>query len=716
MKRIASWLTVFLVGFSLIVRAHEGMWIPILLDIDNMQRHGLKLSAEDIFSVNQASLKDAIVHFGGGCTAEVISEKGLILTNHHCGYGAVQRLSSVENDYLKDGFWAMDHSGELPCAGLTASFVDRIEDVTDEVLEGITDETDIAERNLMIAMRSAQIAARSTDGPAYSAEVKSFFHGNQYILIVKKTFNDVRLVGTPPSSIGKFGGDTDNWVWPRHTGDFAMFRIYANADNQPADYAAGNKPYAPAHSLPVSMKGVKEGDFTMVYGFPGLTEQYMMSTGVEYVTEVVNPIRIDMRENSLRVIDAAMASSDALRIQYAARQSRISNAWKKWIGQNMGLERFNALEKKRNFERSFSEKAASSQNEYYKAVMSVLHELHTEMRPYQLARDLFIEVVFYGPQIIDFSRKLDGLFATIEEGAEPDVIESEREKAVRAAKRYFKDSDQRVERDVFEVIIQRYLAAIDPGLQPEKVKEIRTRHGGNVSAYADRLYAKSILANEEALMKLLELGSPKKILKIKNDEAYLLGQSFFVGFNEQIRPQYDAMRAVLEEAMRIYVKAQMEFFPDRTFWSDANSTLRVTYGKVEGCIPQDGMAYLPHTTIEGVMHKYKPGDVEFDLPERLIRLYEEKDFGPYATDGTLNVAFLASNHTTGGNSGSPVINANGELIGLNFDRSWESTMSDIMFNPDICRNISVDVRYILFVVDKFAGASWLIDEMKLVHN
>lgn len=716
MKRIASWLTVFLVGFSLIVRAHEGMWIPILLDIDNMQRHGLKLSAEDIFSVNQASLKDAIVHFGGGCTAEVISEKGLILTNHHCGYGAVQRLSSVENDYLKDGFWAMDHSGELPCAGLTASFVDRIEDVTDEVLEGFTDETDIAERNLMIAMRSAQIAARSTDGPAYSAEVKSFFHGNQYILIVKKTFNDVRLVGTPPSSIGKFGGDTDNWVWPRHTGDFAMFRIYANADNQPADYAAGNKPYAPAHSLPVSMKGVKEGDFTMVYGFPGLTEQYMMSTGVEYVTEVVNPIRIDMRENSLRVIDAAMASSDALRIQYAARQSRISNAWKKWIGQNMGLERFNALEKKRNFERSFREKAASSQNESYQSVLTVLHELHTEIRPYQLARDLYVEVVFYGPQIIDFSRKLDGLFVAIEEGAEPDVIESEREKAVRAAKRYFKDSDQRVERDVFEVIMQRYLTAIDPGLQPEKVKEIRTRHGGNVSAYADRLYAKSILANEDALMKLLESGSPKKILKIKNDEAYLLGQSFFVGFNEQIRPQYDAMRAVLEEAMRIYVKAQMEFFPDRTFWSDANSTLRVTYGKVEGCIPQDGMAYLPHTTLEGVMHKYKPGDVEFDLPERLIRLYEEKDFGPYATDGTLNVAFLASNHTTGGNSGSPVINANGELIGLNFDRSWESTMSDIMFNPDICRNISVDVRYILFVVDKFAEASWLIDEMKLVYN
>lgn len=716
MKRSIALLILMVVTGLSSLRAHEGMWIPILLDIENMQREGLKLTAEDIYSVNNASLKDAIVHFGGGCTAEVISDAGLILTNHHCGYGAIQQLSSLENDYLKNGFWAENRSGELACAGLTATFVDRIEDVTEIILSGIDESTPTEERRKLIAERSQSLAEAAVSGAAWKAEVKPFFYGNQFIMIITKTYSDVRLVGTPPSSIGKFGGDTDNWIWPRHTGDFALFRIYASPENEPADFAEENQPFQPAHSLPVSLKGVKEGDFTMVYGFPGVTDQYLVSRGVEYVTEKVNPVRIAMRESSLQVIDAAMASSDELRIKYAARQSMISNAWKKWIGQNMGLDRFDAIQKKKDFEKSFQQKADASGNENYRNVLASLDQAHQQIEPYQLARDLFIEFYFYGPQVLNFSRQLDELLGAIASELPKDQTDALLEKSIRSAKSYFEDYHADTDRAVFERLLPQYAKAVSRDLQPVQLAEFYDKYKMDAESYTEYLYDKSVLDDETELIALLEGGNLKKIAKLTSDPLYALANSFMGDYSSKIRPEQVRLQTIINDGMRVYVKAQMDLFPDKVYWSDANSTLRVTYGKVEGCIPQDGMAYLPHTTLEGVIHKYVPGDVEFDVPNRLIELYESKDYGRYGQDGKLNVAFLASNHTTGGNSGSPVINANGELIGLNFDRSWESTMSDIMFNPEICRNISVDVRYILFVVDKFAGAGWILDEMNLVEN
>lgn len=697
------------------VAAHEGMWLPILLDVDAMQREGLKMSAEDIYSVNNASLKDAIVHFGGGCTAEAISDEGLILTNHHCGYSAIQNLSSVENDYLKDGFWAGSQEEELACPGLTASFIVRIADVTSAVLAGVDDQTDPKARQKWITTRSASIVDSVAVGAGISAEVKPFYYGNQYILIIKKTYSDVRLVGAPPSSIGKFGGDTDNWVWPRHTGDFSMFRIYADADNEPAEYGDSNRPYVPARSLDISIKGVKNGDFTMVYGFPGRTSNYMTSNGMAYVSEVVNPLRIEMREQSLSVIDAAMAQSDELRIKYAARQSTISNAYKKWIGQNMGLERFDALEKKRAEEAAFIDKAGDAHLDRYAKALADVQKLHEAIRPYQLARDLFIEFYFYGPEILNFTRQLDALIAALKAGEPEETLEPLRAKAVAAAKGHFKDYDASIDRQIFSKLTGLYAASVQPDLKPDALADFEERFKGKGSAFAEDIYEKSVFDDAAELIDILQNGKAKKVLKLEKDPAYVLSNSFLTSYGAAVRPSYDSLQTLINVGMQVYMEGLMQLNPEKHYWSEANSTLRVTYGKVEGCIPRDGMAYLPHTTLDGIIQKYIPGDKEFDVPEKLLRLHADQDYGRYGNGDELNVAFLASNHTTGGNSGSPVLNAEGQLIGLNFDRSWESTMSDLMFSPEICRNISVDIRYILFIVDKYAEANWLIDEMNIIE-
>ncbi len=699
------------------VRGHEGMWLPILLDMDDMQRNGLKLSAEDIYSINQASLKDAIVHFGGGCTAEAISDQGLILTNHHCGYSAIQNLSSVENDYLGEGFWAGSMQEELHCPGLTASFVDRIEDVTEQVLEGIDDSTPPEERQLTIKQRIAELTEAAVDHPAYKAQIKPFYYGNQYIMIVTKTYDDVRLVGTPPSSIGKFGGDSDNWVWPRHTGDFALFRIYADEDNQPVAFAETNQPYEPARSLEISIAGVKEGDFTMVYGFPGVTDQYMTSEGVQYVTEIANPLRIGMREQSLEVIDALMAESDEKRIQFAARQAMISNAHKKWIGQNMGLDRFDALNKKREAEAAFIEKAEAVGNDAYVSVIPKINELHHQIRPYQLARDLFIEVYFYGPQILSFTRRLDPLIAAIEQEEDQEKINELEEKAVQAVNNFYENYDPAIDEIILSRLLTSYTQAVREDIQPDALQPFHNKFNGDAKRYSNHLFSKSVYKDKSSLLSMIQARNKKRTLKLKNDPIHALALSFMEDYRIKILPEYSRLTDEIDDNMRVYMKGLMELNPEKTYWSEANSTLRVTYGKVEGSIPRDGLSYLSTTTLEGVMHKYIPGDREYDVPEKLIELYELDDYGRYASeDGTLAVNFLASNHTTGGNSGSPVLNDRGQLIGINFDRSWESTMSDIMFNPDICRNISVDVRYILFIVDKFAGAGWLLDEMKITEN
>lgn len=711
-KLLVALLFLVLINSS---QAHEGMWVPVLLDVSDMQSNGMRLTQEDIFSIKQSSLKDAIVHFGGGCTAEVISNQGLILTNHHCGFSAIQSHSSVTNDYLKDGFWAGSVSDELPCAGLTATFIVNIEDVTAIILEGVNDETPLSERYKLVADRSANLVKERVKDSHLKANVKSFYYGNQFLLITSEEFSDVRLVGAPPSGIGKFGGDTDNWVWPRHTGDFSLFRIYASSENTPAAYSESNIPLVPKKSLSISTKGVVEGDFTMVYGFPGTTTQYLISEAVDYLINKSNPAKIAMRNKSLSIIDAAMLQSDEMRIKYASKQSGISNAYKKWIGENMGLIRYDALKKKIDFERDFADAADKSGKQLYKDVIPSLKSLQNQIEPVQDARNNFVEFVIYGPELLKFARRFEPLVTGYEKIEEKGAIEKTLAELQRASENHFKDFDFETDRKLFVALLQMYLQETTPAWQPAELKSMMSKYKGDVEKFGNDIYNKSVFALPSKINSIVESGNSKKIKKLSNDMAFKLMQSFYNHFINEIRPAHELLNVQTEDWMRVYVKAQMELFPDKKYWSDANSTMRVSYGKVEGCIPQDGMVYQYQTTIEGINQKHVPGHVDFEAPDRLLELYRTKDYGSYGVNGTLPVAFLASNHTTGGNSGSPVLNADGHLIGLNFDRSWQSTMSDVMFSPEICRNISVDIRYVLFVIDKYAGAKHLISEMNLIN-
>jgi len=701
-------------------QAHEGMWLPTLLKSieSDMQTAGMRLTAEDVYSVNHSSIKDAIVLFGGGCTAEVISGQGLILTNHHCGFSAVQEQSSLAHDYLKDGFWASDKAAELMSAGVTATFVVRMEDVTDRILPNLTGAAKAteAQRREFIGKLAEQIVKDAVTGTHYKAVVRPFNFGNSYFLIVTETFSDVRLVGAPPSSIGKYGGDTDNWMWPRHNADFSLFRIYAGPDNKPAEPAAANIPFSPRHVLPISMDGVREGDFAMIYGFPGNTQRYLSSYAVDYVMSTADPLRIRMRAASLGVIDAAMRSSDRTRIQYADKQSSISNAYKKWIGELRGLKELHTVENKRKQEQAYVAKAGELGRTDLQNVLPELKALYAQYVPFATARDLFTEMVYYGPEVLRFA---DSFKELIEDH---DKLSAENKWADKVAERisvlpgYFKDYDVEVDKRVFKALLPIYRSNIPAAFLPPILIEIDTKFKGNSDAWVDHIYANSVLVDEKALDELLK-GAGKKFLKsMKKDPAYRASRSFYKTFLEQVRPQHIALGDKIEPAMRIYVKGMMEMDTTRTWWPDANSTLRLSYGKVEGSDPRDGVVYSPFSTLDGVVEKYIPGDVEFDVPKRLLELHAAKDYGPYGVNGTMPVCFTSSLHTTGGNSGSPVLNGRGELIGLNFDRTWESTMSDIQFDPDKCRNICVDARYVLFIVDKFAGAKHLVDEMQLVRN
>jgi hypothetical protein len=692
-------------------RATEGMWIPTLLKVveGDMQSMGMKLTAEDIYSINQSSLKDAIVHFGGGCTSEIISNQGLLLTNHHCGYSQIQSHSSVEHDYLTDGFWAMSMAEELANPGLTATLIVRIEDVTAYMERGITADMDLAKQAEIRAANEEEIVAKAIENTGYEAFIRPFNYGNEYYMIVTKTYKDVRLVGAPPSSVGKFGGDTDNWMWPRHTGDFSMFRIYAGADNEPAEYSEDNKPYSPKEFLRVSMDGVQEGDFTMVFGFPGRTEQYLTSSAVDYTMNMANPMRIHMRETSLSIIDAAMKSSDEIRIQYAAKQSRISNAYKKWIGQNDGLIELHALDKKKA-----DEAKLRSMTDANGALLDEFDALYMEIEKYSFGRDLLIEYFYYGPEILDLANSFQRFANSYEDYEKEDKLEDSRARLVASVEAHFKDYDLPTDKLIFESLTSLYKGYIDPSFSPASLSAIDGKFKGNMKSYAEYFYGKSVFSSKEKTLALANSFSPKSIKKLAKDPAYVLMDEVLGGYGEKIRPDYGRLNAAIDENMKVYVKALERSFPERTFWSDANSTLRLTYGKAEGSAPRDGMEYKFYTTTDGILQKYKPGHRDFDLPERLVELIEKEDFGPYAQDGEMRVCFTGSNHTTGGNSGSPVLDKNGYLIGLNFDRSWESTMSDVMFAPERCRNIMVDIRYVLFIIDKYAEAGHLVDEMTLV--
>ncbi len=705
MKSFITPILIVLFFISNSFKAHEGMWIPSLLKAleGDMQAMGLKLSSEDIYSINKSSLKDAIVHFGGGCTAEVVSKEGLILTNHHCGYGQIQQHSSPGNNLLKDGFWAMNRSEELKNPGLTATFIVRIENVTENVQKGVLSSMSESEQNELISKNIKTISNNAVKGTKYKADIKPFFYGNEYYMIVSKTYNDVRLVGAPPSSLGKFGGDTDNWVWPRHTCDFSVFRIYADENNEPAEISDDNKPYQISNPLSIALNGVQENDFTMVFGFPGRTSQYLTSKAVENYMNVINPARIEMRKNSLRHIDAAMDLSEETFIKYAAKQSRISNAYKKWIGQDLGLRKKDAISKKLKLEEKWL-----NQNKENASLLESIFEVEKQKIKFDQANSLFKELWYYGPELIRFSFGFNKILM----GDFEKELASKKSNSSSFYKNYSKTIDQ----SVFSSLLPIYIKHMNDDLTSPYLKSLIKKYNGNYSEIAEYLYLKSCFTSQEKLDKLLK-GSEKSIRKkIANDPFYLLSNDIISHYRNSVHQDYMRLNDLTDSKMKQYVKSLMTGFPEKTFWADANSTLRLTYGKVEGSYPRDGMKYTWFTTMDGIVEKFNTGNDDFMIPERLKQLHKEKNYGKYGSNGNLNICFLGSNHTTGGNSGSPAINGDGLLVGINFDRSWESTMSDVLFDEEICRNIMVDIRYVLWVIDIYAGAGHLVDEMTLIEN
>ena len=683
-------LTVLTAVFaSLAAVADEGMWLPSLIGerIKDMRSKGFRLTAEDIYSVNKASMKDAVVLFGRGCTGEIVSAEGLLLTNHHCGYGAIQSHSTLDHDYLTYGFWARSRDVELPNERLTVRILVRMEDVTDRIAAG--------------ADKLKLIQAARAEGPGYDASVEEMYYGNQSFLFVYQEFSDVRLVGAPPSSIGKFGGDTDNWIWPRHTGDFSVFRIYAGRDNNPAAYSPDNVPYRPRRHFAISTRGVKEGDFTMIYGFPGSTQQYILSDAVDYVQNLSDPMKIDLRTRRLDIISAAQEADPKVRIQYAAKHAGIANAWKKWQGEVAGLKRMNTLAAKRDYERRFAEWAADKPE--YAGLLDSMRAAYARGREPYFHQELLSESI-RSLELYPLVRH--GVLSSSWRRGEDDAI-AEQRRIKRAA--FLKDYDPAVDRALVKSALRGFADYCPEGFSAEAQAEI-DRHGG-MDAYADYVFdhTRMLLPQEE----IERLDSAAVV----SDPIY----RFVVLFDGKRAPEYYRRNlsniSDIERWYRPYLRALRAFDPDRAFFPDANLTLRVAYGTVAGYEYADGEYHTPQTTLDGIIAKDNPEIYDYDIPQRLRDLYASKEYGRWGVeiDGrrTVPVCFLASNQTTGGNSGSPVLNGRGELIGINFDRTWRSTMSDIAFDPTICRNIAVDIRYVLFVIDKVGGAGYLIDEMEV---
>jgi len=691
-----KFLKILLLFITLQLTAQQGgMWIPSLLEGMNEQEMtslGSKLSAKDIYDVNQSSLKDAIGHFNGGCTSELISPNGLILTNHHCGFSQIQSHSSEENDYITNGFWAMNYEEELPNEGLFIEFIVRIEDVTPQVLQGVTDTLTEKEKQSLIDKNSAAINNTASKEDWQGSKIKAFYKGNQYFLFVTERFEDIRLVGAPPVSIGKFGSDTDNWVWPRHTGDFSMFRIYVDKNNRPAKYSKDNVPYQPKHYLPISLDGVSENDFTLVFGFPGRTNEYLPAIAIEQITQKVNPSRIAFREATLNVMDEAMKNDNKIRIQYASKQARIANSWKKWIGENLGIEKSNAIAKKQAFEAKFQKLVKEKGLEdSYGNLLSDFEKLYKEFESVHVKRSNFIEVFLVNNELMKMMFRLNQMENANKKGE--DAFNKTREGTIARIEGIHKNYNETLDKNVYNAIMPMYTNTVDVSI-----------------------YNKTAFTDLEASLKILQGESKDVLKKLNKDVAYIYAKPFVDEFYNVINPEYQRINTEINALQKTYMKALMEVMPDERYFPDANSTLRVTYGQVKGYAPRDAIYYNPVTYLDGVMEKYIPGDYEFDVPQKLQDLYLAKDYGQYAdSNGKLPICFLGTNHTTGGNSGSPAIDANGNLVGLNFDRVWEGTMSDINYDPEICRNIMVDLRYVLFIIDKYAGANHLIEEMKLVH-
>ncbi|WP_188048832.1 S46 family peptidase [Flavobacterium sp. GP15] len=708
-----KFLKLFLLLFVIQTQAQQGgMWIPSLLKGMNeteMKNLGMKMSVKEIYDVNQSSMKDAVPHFNGGCTSEVISPKGLILTNHHCGYSQIQSHSTVDHDYLADGFWAYKMEDELPNEGLTVTFIVKIEDVTTAVLNGTATLTNEAEKQKKI---QENISALSNSLPKESWQenkIRTFYEGNQYMLFVTETFTDVRLVGAPPTSIGKFGSDTDNWVWPRHTGDFSLFRIYADKNNHPAKYSKDNVPYTPKHFLPISLDGVAEDDFTLVFGYPGKTNEYLPAVAIEQIVNELNPAKIEIRDKALKVADGFMRKDNAIKIQYASKYASIANYWKKWIGETQGLKKSNAVAVKREAEKVFQQKIVKAGKEKeYGTLLADFEKNYAAIAPYAVAREYFMETVQRNTEMLSTGFKLYQLEQVYNAKGEQ-AFNDRKTNLISSLADFYKNFNATVDEKVFEQLIDLYANQSSKQFLPKGLTNI------NAKNLASEIYSKSKLKDYDSLKKLLSGDAKTVIANLNADPAFILVKELSDKYTKEIAPKYDEINLEITALQRTYMKAQLELNTDSRIFPDANSTLRVTYGKVKGYEPKDATLYTPITYLDGVMEKYIPGDYEFDVPAKLIDLYKTKDYGPYSENGKMPVNFIGTNHTTGGNSGSPAIDAYGNLIGLNFDRVWEGTMSDIYYDPSICRNIMVDIRYVLFIMDKYAGAKNLISELKLVH-
>lgn len=713
--------TLFPVLFLLIhttAMATEGMWLPHLLSNMNekeMKAMGMKISAADIYSVNKGSLKDAIVSLGGFCTAEIISSQALLLTNHHCGYAAIQSHSDVDHNYLDKGFWAKSKEQELPNAGLFVTFIVRIDDVTLQALQGVGRYMPEKERQEQIEGNLKKIKENAKKEDFQEIQIKPFYEGNQYYLFVTEIYKDVRLVGAPPSSIGKFGSDTDNWVWPRHTGDFSLFRIYAGKDGRPAEYSKDNVPLKPKHFLPVSLDGIAGNDFTMVFGFPGRTQEYLPSEAVKLTVEGQDPAKVSMRDASLKIIDGFMRQDEKIKIQYAAKYAGTANAWKKWQGEMLGVQQTKGIERKLVYEAEYTKRlgASATLQEQYKGVLDSLNALYREFAPFAVYRDYNSELI-RNVELLSVSDKIITMMMDVREKGEASYP-ALRDKLLQSQESFYKDFNVKVDHDVAAALLDIYFDKMPSRYIGGEAYQVWMETNKSGKATADKYYSNSALVSYDKLKAFLNQPLRDVGVAMFKDPLLRFAIALRNGYVEHVNNPAIGMQNNINRLQRIYMQAQMAVMDNKRFYPDANSTLRITYGKVNGYQPADATTYGIATTLDGVMEKYKPGDYEFDVPEKLRTLYANKDYGPYGVNGKMPVCFIASNHTTGGNSGSPVLDAYGNLIGLNFDRTWEGTMSDINYDASICRNIMVDIRYVLFIIDKFAGAQNLVEEMKLVH-
>lgn len=717
LNRLRSLVIIFSMLFHQAAKADEGMWLPVLLKKLNeadMKKEGLQLSIDEIYNINHSSMKDAIVRLSGGfCTAEMISSEGLMLTNHHCAYESIQANSSIENDYLSQGFWAQTRDQELQCPGLTADFLIRVEDVTARVKNEVSDTLTEQQRNVALQKTYAAIIKEASDSNGYKAEVKPFLKGNEFYLFIYQIFPDVRLAGVPPSAIGKFGGDSDNWMWPRQTGDFTLMRVYTGKDGKPANYSKDNVPFKPRYFLPISLDGIKKDDFAFILGYPGNTDRYLTSEGIALALSVTNPATIEIRKKKLAIINEAMESSDVIRIKYTAKYYETSNYYKYFIGQNKGLIRLGVIEKKLAEENRFNEWANSDsiRKIKYGQLLSDMSITYESMQKYSLSKTYFNEAVFQGAELFLKAYQFRALAEKLKEKElmQKDIAAMIENLKVNS-KKYFKNYDALTDQKLFGSLLSMYYSQVPKNQHPGLFAEIEKKYKGDFSLYAAAVYKTTLFADSSKFYSFLNNPTHKKLLK---DPGFQAMSSLLDNYFSSLLPLSKSIEQKNSTNYRLYLTGLMEMYPERKFYPDANSTMRLTYGKVSGYSPMDGVFYDFFTTMDGIIEKRGNNNPDFMVPERLAELYKKKDFGIYGNHSNMNVCFITDNDITGGSSGSPVLNAKGELIGLAFDGNWESMSGELAYDPAYKRSINVDIRYVLFIIDKFAGAGHFIKEMKI---